>query len=1089
MSSATDRDTPFVAEAHARSIGTAVLYIDGDGNWKVGQKGETVSQYRAVRAEGASAVNDDSFEVTALSAEARAGGGYLIYAQSNEDPAVYVEIALDASGLVTGQKTLSLAELFAAETRYGMDLNDNGGLGDQLVLADDGQADVYIDGAGAYLIKTAAGATIPLTIDGKPVTIYTLEDYEFSEVYVEEDGSLTSYLESPAGGFFKVVSNASGSAGAAPQPVTEGEIAAREQKSGTDVNRDASKPLTPNWTAELKTTALRQEVEAMTTQGGRIDHAGLLKLVDISLQTLQAAGATKVGAEVVTDLRALAARGQALFTAKDLAGNESGYLAFVFDQMVNASRANNLFTGGQAKSQALGNLSADSSPAQLSLLRDKWLLGKDLPNPTTQGDTANPSATAATGVYRTFDAPLLNGGASLLDVTQGSAGTCYLMAGLAGVANSSPSALNAVFVSNGTVDGNRSWGVRFFDNQGKEIWVTANDQLVVASASTSEASYAKAVGRNASGDVAPELWVPLIEKAYAQANETRAFGRQNDGNAMFAIEGGMAEPVPNLVGGRMTWIADQTYGTINGNPLLSAITAPEGSSILAEVSRALNAGKIVWIGSDNATKDASGATLFTGGHAFLALDPDPANPSDSQARIYNPWGFSAGATPANPNPSFVSPFLVDLSTVVGVKGYDFYIQTWGSAQDDVIYGLDVGDRLDGAEGNDFLSGLLGNDTLLGGAGNDVLSGGPGNDSIDGGEGNDTVSYSLDRSNYTITVDAATKITTVSSLAEGTDTIVNIENFQFGVKTTSVASAALSDKTAPVLASANPLANAKQVALEANLVFNFSEPIRLGSGQIQLKTSGDGKVVETFTGATATVSGNTLTLNPTGKLQVFTSYTIDFGTAAVRDEAGNSFASGAAFTLKSTTVDELYHFFVVAFAAAPGATYMGQLAEAWNYFSVQPPRADKMSVVQQIVEIFTTKKQFTDVYPETMSNRDLATTLVSNIVKTSATEAARNEAINDIQTVLGSDFNWSRGKMLVQVFGNLASKPLTDPVWGGTAKQFQNQLAVARYFTEEMGVATENLATLRGVISSVSPDTDVSTTDKIVQIIGTVPPGG
>ncbi len=42
-------------------------------------------------------------------------------------------------------------------------------------------------------------------------------------------------------------------------------------------------------------------------------------------------------------------------------------------------------------------------------------------------------------------------------------------------------------------------------------------------------------------------------------------------------------------------------------------------------------------------------------------------------------------------------------------------------------------------------------------------------------------------------------------------------------------------------------------------------------------------------------------------------------------------------------------------------------------------------------------------------------------------------------------------MLFTVFGNLASKPLTDPVWGGTAKQSQNLLARARYFTEEMGV--------------------------------------
>jgi hypothetical protein len=80
-------------------------------------------------------------------------------------------------------------------------------------------------------------------------------------------------------------------------------------------------------------------------------------------------------------------------------------------------------------------------------------------------------------------------------------------------------------------------------------------------------------------------------------------------------------------------------------------------------------------------------------------------------------------------------------------------------------------------------------------------------------------------------------------------------------------------------------------------------------------------------------------------------------------------------------------------------------------------------------------------------------------------------------------------MLYTVFGNPASKQLNDPVWGGTTKQFQNHLAVARYFNEEMGVATETLATLRGVIGNVTPDTDVSTIDKIVQIIGNVPPGG
>lgn len=52
-----------------------------------------------------------------------------------------------------------------------------------------------------------------------------------------------------------------------------------------------------------------------------------------------------------------------------------------------------------------------------------------------------------------------------------------------------------------------------------------------------------------------------------------------------------------------------------------------------------------------------------------------------------------------------------------------------------------------------------------------------------------------------------------------------------------------------------------------------------------------------------------------------------------------------------------------------------------------------------------------------------------------------------------------------------------------------KLVVARYFTEEIGVQTETLSTLRGVIGNVTPVTDVSTVDKIVQIIGTIPPGG
>jgi methionine-rich copper-binding protein CopC len=285
-----------------------------------------------------------------------------------------------------------------------------------------------------------------------------------------------------------------------------------------------------------------------------------------------------------------------------------------------------------------------------------------------------------------------------------------------------------------------------------------------------------------------------------------------------------------------------------------------------------------------------------------------------------------------------------------------------------------------------------------------------------------------------------------------------------------------DAVAPQATRWMPSDGAKAVPVGSNLSLTFNELIQRGTGPITLKTA-DGKVVETFTAANATVSGSTLTLNPTADLSIFTRYAVELGADAVKDAAGIGNAADSRYDFQTATQDGLYHFFVVAFAAAPGATYMGQLAEAVNFGLP----------LNQIVEIFTTKTQFTSVYPTMMSNRELATQLVNNIVKSSASAATKQAAIDDIDAALG--IGWSRGKMLYTVFGNLASKPLTDPVWGGTAQQFQNQLAVARYFTEEIGVATENLATLRGVIGNVTPDTDVSTVDKIVQIIGSVPPGG
>jgi Ca2+-binding RTX toxin-like protein len=174
---------------------------------------------------------------------------------------------------------------------------------------------------------------------------------------------------------------------------------------------------------------------------------------------------------------------------------------------------------------------------------------------------------------------------------------------------------------------------------------------------------------------------------------------------------------------------------------------------------------------------------------------------------------------------------------------------------------------------------------------------------------------------------------------------------------------------------------------------------------------------------------------------------------------------------------LYHFFIVAFDAAPGVTYMDQLAEAYRFF--QPQLGD--GALRTIVEIFTTKTQFTDVYATGLENRALATELVSRIVKQSASDAAKAEAVNDIEGALG--LGWTRGQVIFTVFGNLANKPFDDPTWGGTAQQFDRQIAVAKAYSEVLLQSTTDLPTLRSVLAPVTPSTDVSSEAKLVALIG------
>ncbi|BCX46311.1 hypothetical protein HAHE_02190 [Haloferula helveola] len=100
-----------------------------------------------------------------------------------------------------------------------------------------------------------------------------------------------------------------------------------------------------------------------------------------------------------------------------------------------------------------------------------------------------------------------------------------------------------------------------------------------------------------------------------------------------------------------------------------------------------------------------------------------------------------------------------------------------------------------------------------------------------------------------------------------------------------------DELAPVVIGNDPAIGATEVSAGVNIVVNFNEPITVESGNITLHpTDGSGDVVISVTDASqVTVSGSTLTINPTANLATSKEYAVLIDATAIDDLAGNSFA--------------------------------------------------------------------------------------------------------------------------------------------------------------------------------------------------------
>lgn len=128
-----------------------------------------------------------------------------------------------------------------------------------------------------------------------------------------------------------------------------------------------------------------------------------------------------------------------------------------------------------------------------------------------------------------------------------------------------------------------------------------------------------------------------------------------------------------------------------------------------------------------------------------------------------------------------------------------------TAGNDVVTGSVKDEYFDLQAGNDTVYAGLGDDIVVAGAGDDVVYGGSGademkgdagNDWMDGGADADTAVFAGDAASYTLSYDGVS--TTLTSVAEGVDTLLNVEfvKFKDGLYALNNGSLSLVDTTLP-----------------------------------------------------------------------------------------------------------------------------------------------------------------------------------------------------------------------------------------------------------------------------------------------------
>ncbi|MBV5303674.1 MAG: VCBS repeat-containing protein, partial [Chlorobium sp.] len=144
----------------------------------------------------------------------------------------------------------------------------------------------------------------------------------------------------------------------------------------------------------------------------------------------------------------------------------------------------------------------------------------------------------------------------------------------------------------------------------------------------------------------------------------------------------------------------------------------------------------------------------------------------------------------------------------------------------------------------------------------------------------------------VTWDYSVATSAVEYLAEGEE---KVETFTFSLldgqggsveRTVSVTIASIYP---PILLSSTPADNAATVAVGSNIVLTFSEAVQAGTGDIIISNGSDSRTIAITDSNQVTISGNTVTINPTDNLHAGSNYNVQVDNGAIKDVTGNAYA--------------------------------------------------------------------------------------------------------------------------------------------------------------------------------------------------------